>query len=594
MEVFDDDKSLSFATARSSLSSSSEEDLEAITRSPSAIVGKEFEASDRRPIRVNSHGQESERRDDAPGPKKVNRADRRGLWARFAILAEVEDPHTYGRGKKWFITFVVAVAAVAAPMGSAILYPALDKVAEDLGSSPTITNMSIALYMLSMSIFPLWWSAFSEHFGRRTIYLISFLVFELFSVLSAISKSIGVFIAMRVLAGGASASVQAVGAGTIADIWEVRERGRAMGIFYLGPLCGPLFAPIVGGILSQELGWRSTMWLLAIYGGVTLIFIFFALPETLKKRKEVTIPAPNGEPRISQDPGNDRATISSRRSIQQKTVKLATITKMILVDPLKTVLYLRFPPVFLTVYYASITFGSLYVLNISVQDTFHRAPYNFPDLIVGLLYIPASLGYFLASLFGGRWMDHIMRREAIRRREAEEEAKRQRGAGEEAEHSNSNRKLVYRPEDRMRENAWLGSVVYPCALIWYGWTAEKGVFWLVPVRESPLVVYLRLIFLQMIASFFFGCGSMLIFSMATTMLTEFMPRKSSAGVAVNNFVRNIFSCVGGIVAAPIIKAIGDGWIFTILGLWALSSCVVIWAMRRFGPRWRKSMDAKLK
>ena len=63
---------------------------------------------------------------------------------------------------------------------------------------------------------------------------------------------------MRMLSGGASASVQAVGAGTIADVWEVRERGRAMGFFYLGPLCGPL---------SQELGWRSTMWLLVIYGG---------------------------------------------------------------------------------------------------------------------------------------------------------------------------------------------------------------------------------------------------------------------------------------------------------------------------------------
>ena len=51
-------------------------------------------------------------------------------------------------------------------------------------------------------------------------------------------------ILMRLLGGGASASVQAVGAGTIADLWEPRERGRAMGMFYLGPLTGPLFAPV--------------------------------------------------------------------------------------------------------------------------------------------------------------------------------------------------------------------------------------------------------------------------------------------------------------------------------------------------------------
>lgn len=97
----------------------------------------------------------------------------------------------------------------------------------------------------------------------------------------------------------------------------------------------------------------------------------------------------------------------------------------------------------------------------------------------------------------------------------------------------------------------------------------------------------------MVANFFFGLGSMLIFSMVTTMLTEFMPHKASNGVAVNNFVRNIFSCVGAIVSAPLIDAIGNGWLFTILGLTALASSSVIWAMKHYGPRWRVHMDANL-
>lgn len=130
-----------------------------------------------------------------------------------------------------------------------------------------------------MSIFPLWWSSFSETLGRRTIYLVSFTLFLLFNILSAISSNIAMLIVMRILGGGAAASVQAVGAGTIADIWESRERGRAMGIFYLGPLCGPLFAPIIGGVLAERFGWRSTQWFLAIYGALMLVFLFFALPE---------------------------------------------------------------------------------------------------------------------------------------------------------------------------------------------------------------------------------------------------------------------------------------------------------------------------
>ena len=92
-----------------------------------------------------------------------------------------------------------------------------------------------------MAIFPLWWSSFSETLGRRTIYLVSFTLFLVFNILAAVSVNISMLIVMRILGGGAAASVQAVGAGTIADVWEVRVRGKAMSIFYLGPLVGMKF-----------------------------------------------------------------------------------------------------------------------------------------------------------------------------------------------------------------------------------------------------------------------------------------------------------------------------------------------------------------
>ncbi len=140
---------------------------------------------------------------------------------------------------------------------------------------------------------------------------------------------------------------------------------------------------------------------------------------------------------------------------------------MLFLDPLKVIVYLKHPPVFLSIYYASVTFGSLYVLNISITYTFEKEPYDYSTLIVGLLYIPNSIGYILSSVLGGRWMDHIMKREAVKARRISAEGR-----------------LVYLPEDRMRENAWVGAVIYPAALIWYGWTAEKGVLWVAPVSQS--------------------------------------------------------------------------------------------------------------
>lgn len=272
-------------------------------------------------------------------------------------------------------------------------------------------------------------------------------------------------IVMRMLSGGASASVQAVGAGTIADLWDSQERGRAMGIFYLGPLCGPLLAPIVGGALAERWRWRSTMWFLAAYGGITVIFILIALPETLAVRKG-PVAVPDTGPDQPAPIGRQLSRVSSRKVVGL-TTKWLRMLKIIFLDPLDIVLYLRYPPVLLTVYYASITFGSLYVLNVSVEHTFGSDPYSFSTIIVGLLYIPNSLGYVVASIFGGPWMDNIMQREARKANRLDERGN-----------------LVYRPEDRMRENAWLGALLYPAALIWYGWTAQNGTFWLVPVSYS--------------------------------------------------------------------------------------------------------------
>ncbi|KAK1970426.1 major facilitator superfamily transporter [Colletotrichum eremochloae] len=481
----------------------------------------------------------------------VARSKRRGLFAQLAAIPEVDNPYNYTNKTKWTITLIIALAAAVSPMGSSIFYPALPEMAKEFGVSPTITNLSVAFYMLAMAIFPLWWSSFSETLGRRTIYLLSFTLFVVFSILSAVSVNISMLIVMRLFGGGASASVQAVGAGTIADIWEPRERGRAMSIFYLGPLTGPLLAPIIGGALSQRFGWQSTMWALSIYGGLVLVMILFCLPETLAR------PKPPASPARATSEG-DLSRTRTTESVKVHSKKAAAFLKKSLVDPLSVLLYLRFPPVAITVFFAAITFGALFVVNISVQATLSAAPYGFDQLIVGLFYFPAGLGYFMASLLGGRWLDAIMAREA-------------RKAGR----YDADGKLILLPEDRMRENIWIAATVYPASLIYYGWVVEKGLFWFVPC----------------IGLFTFGASSMLVFGAATTMLTEFMPKRSSGGVAVNNFVRNIFSCVGAVAAQPVIGAIGNGWLFTILGIFTwVSGYICVWTLRRFAPRWRESMD----
>ena len=63
---------------------------------------------------------------------------------------------------------------------------------------------------------------------------------------------------MRILAAGAGASVQAVGVGTLADIYIPQQRGRAMGWFYIGPLTGPLIVSSqVSALIVGTNYWRT-------------------------------------------------------------------------------------------------------------------------------------------------------------------------------------------------------------------------------------------------------------------------------------------------------------------------------------------------
>lgn len=395
----------------------------------------------------------------------------RGFLSCLVLIPSTEDARQLDRRIKWLLTSIVSFTALAAPLGSTILmrmdsplnnaYSAtitnhidqlavLSTIATDFHTSRTIVNLSIAFYSLAVAFVPLWWSYLSEVRGRRATYLLSFSLLVVFNILAAFSVSIDMFIITRVLAGGACASVQAVGAGTMADLWEVRERGKAMGIFLLGPLLGPLIAPIIGGAVAIKWGWRGTQWAMVIYGIVSLLLMVFFLPETSSVKQRTHENPHNDDERVT--------TIDRWKATARTAVNVA-------VAPVKVISMLRFMPVLITVYYTSITFASYYLLNISIQTVFSESPYSFSTLIVGLTYIPSALGSILGSVFGGRWTDYIMRREAIK-----------------AGRFDLDRDVIIpQPEDRIHENALVAGLMYPAAMLVYGWTADKHVFWLVPV-----------------------------------------------------------------------------------------------------------------
>lgn len=287
------------------------------------------------------------------------------------------------------------------------------------------------------------------------MYFVSLLACMTFNVLSATSSSIAMLIAMRILAAGAGCAVTPLGAAVVGEVWEAAEKGRAMSVFYIGVLMGPTLGPVLGGLLVQRWGWRATHWLLTAYGGLILGLILVFLPDTGKKSA------------ASQAVLVEKQHSKQRRSFSGNVASLAYMLGVAVMRPLRIVFFLRSPAIAIPIYLASITFLAVKAIQISIQQSFASAPYNFSALITGLLFLPFSIGLIVGNLAGGKWSDYVMRRTAAA-------CDRQDGQGA----------MVCMPEDRIKENALVAILMFPAALIWYGWTIDKRAMWVVPVCVS--------------------------------------------------------------------------------------------------------------
>ena len=95
--------------------------------------------------------------------------------------------------------------------------------------------MSIVINACGSVIGPL-----CELYGRRRLYQICNVLFVIFTLLCGEAKNLGMLLAFRFLAGCVGAAPLTIGAGSISDLMVAKERGRAMAIFSLGLILGPI------------------------------------------------------------------------------------------------------------------------------------------------------------------------------------------------------------------------------------------------------------------------------------------------------------------------------------------------------------------
>lgn len=532
----------------------------------------------------DSHEHEKAEQESAEPPRIIPLKEqavpfkkRRGLLSSLTLIPEVSDARNYPPLIKHCIVGVVACAGISGPMGTSIILPAVNDITANLHTLEGTVNVSVGIYLISMGIFPMWWSNFSERHGRRSVYVVSFCLYFAFSIGCALAPTIGSLIGLRFLTGMGASAVQACGAATVSDLYIQQERGTALGLFYLGPLLGPFMSPIIGGAVAEAWGWRATMWVMVIVCGLNVMLVLFLLPETL--RAEDSLSKVKERLQRLQDPGTvpDETAVDPimptilrlttnqlayLRRVQEYEVEQELAKSQpqkqtrwqvaydYVVRPMHALVFLLYPPVALAICYLAICFTAIYFFNITITSEYSLDPYNYSSVIVGLMYIPNLMGYIAASIVGGRWNDWLIRRYAKRH------------DGE------------LRPELRILWNIVIAACLYPPACMIFGWCIHYGKFWLTPLIGTAL----------------FGFASMLVIGVTVTYLVDVLPGKGATGVAMNNLVRQILAAVATFITLPLLHALGAGVLFSIIAGIITVAGLTQWVLKKKGHLLRERYD----
>lgn len=150
----------------------------------------------------------------------------------------------------------------------------------DLGSDTTDLQWVISIYMLALGAFMVPAGRVGDIFGRRRALLAGVALFGVASVLCALAPNAGLVIAFRALQGLGSALIFPVSISVLSNAFPEGRSGHAIGIAYGIAGLGNAAGPLIGGLLTDTLGWRYIFWLNVPFTVLSLVIGALSITES--------------------------------------------------------------------------------------------------------------------------------------------------------------------------------------------------------------------------------------------------------------------------------------------------------------------------
>ncbi|KAK3490344.1 major facilitator superfamily domain-containing protein [Neurospora hispaniola] len=429
-----------------------------------------------------------------------------------------ENPYNWSSGRKAAILLMAVMLILNSSMGSALPSNAIPFIVEEWKiESEQETVLPISIYLIGYVMGPILWAPLSEQYGRRRLSIGTFAMFTLFTLACALAPHWISFIIFRLFSGIFASAPIALVPGIIADIYnEPRQRGRSMGIF-MAVIFGPLIAPIISGYAATTIGWRWAFWIGLMYAGLTLLPLFFLLPETygpillLRRAQHLRLTNPN-------------AHVIAPRELEDTQHSLSELTTIVLTRPIRMIL--MEPIVSTSCAYISLCYAIFYM-------TFEAYPFIFIDLYgltpgqCGLTYLAIGVGCLIALPIFMAW-DSILTR---------------------ARHRNA--AWTRQEEYRRLPLACLGGPMFVVSLFWLGFTSR-----------SPSIIPF---WIPMLSGIPFGMGFMCVFQALLNYLTDAYEIFAASANAAASCSRSLLATLLPLATAPMFHRLGIAGACSLLG-----------------------------
>ncbi|CAO2650596.1 Nn.00g018880.m01.CDS01 [Neocucurbitaria sp. VM-36] len=482
---------------------------------------------------------------DQLAPEKYPLSDLDNALVGWDSQDDPTNPRNFPDSRKWTLLGLVAAITFLSPLASSIFAPGIPFVNADFhNTSQLLGSFAVSVYVLGFSFGPLFLSPLSEIYGRCVVLNYSNVFFCAFTLGSALAPNLGGLIGMRFLAGVGGSACLTIGTGVIADMFVPAERGKAVAIYSMGVLFGPIMGPICGGFIAQRAGWRWDMWVVFIAGCLLTGSLFVFNRETyhpvLLKRKTERLRKELDRPELQNIMTYDKdASALSRRSILKHGI----------IRPLR--MLTKSPIVLFCSLYMSFLFGLLFLLFTTLTSVFIRT-YGWSAELTGLAYLGVGTGNFIGIIAVAKTSDATIIRLA----------KKNKG--------------IYEPEMRLPLCVFFG-VLIPTSFFIYGWTTYYKVHWIVPI----------------ISLVPFGVGLMGIFAPLQTYMIDCFPQYAASAIAGMTALRCLFGALLPLAGPSMYETMGLGWGNSMLGFLAVAFIPVPALLFKYGKHIRERWPIKM-